>query len=220
MGIANTGSSATNDKFITMPLELAQTLYDTDAVDRIVLLLDDVAATERIRVWLEDKLSAIGFEAEVKTWKERSMTYESVHALYTMIFFFIFCIVLVIVVTSVINTMTMTVAERTQEIGTLRAMGLKRRNVIKLFGTEGMVIGALGVVTGLLATLLLIWLITVINFGYSAPGVSVEVPLAVDVVPDILGASGLFLIMLGFVAAILPSRSASRLKIVDAFGHV
>ena len=219
-GIYNTGSNATDDKFMLMPLELCQSLYDTSAVDRLVLLIDDVSATESVREWLLKQLPEIGFDAEVKSWNELSMFYNQVKAMFSMIFLFIFSIVLVIVVTSVINTMMMSVVERTQEIGTLRALGLKRSKVMKLFGAEGALIGILGVITGIAGTLFVTWLVSVAHITYVPPNNSTEVVLAVHAAPPLLIVSSAFLIGLSFLAAVMPSFRASRLKIVDAFGHV
>jgi prolipoprotein diacylglyceryltransferase len=50
---------------------------------------------------------------------------------------------------SVANSMSMTVIERTREIGTLRAIGLKRSGVIRLFTMESMLLTLIGCVTGL-----------------------------------------------------------------------
>ena len=140
--------------------------------------------------------------------------------MFSMIFMFIFCIVLLIVVTSVINTMTMSVVERTQEIGTLRALGLQKRSILEIFGAEGFAIGLVGTVIGIVVTLVLIYLISVGNITYYPPGIDTAVKIKVDFVPSIIVMSGLFLTGLSFVSAIIPSSKASRLNIVDALGHV
>lgn len=219
-GIYNTGTDATNDKFMLMPLKLVQSLYDTNSVDRLVVLLDDASHTDSVRQWLFEQLPSIKFDAEIKKWNELSVFYTQVRGLFDMIFLFIFCIVLVIVVTSVINTMTMSVVERTQEVGTLRALGLKRFEVLKVFGAEGLVIGLLGVGIGVIGTIVLILLISAGNLTYVPPGIATPVQIVVDLVLTNFIFSGIFLIILSFLAAIFPSFKASRLKIVDAFGHV
>ena len=48
----------------------------------------------------------------------------------------------------VTNTMIMSVSERTREIGTLRAIGAQRRQVMKIFMSESFLIGAVGAVVG------------------------------------------------------------------------
>ncbi len=220
VGIYNTGSDATNDKYLLMPLELAQSLYDTTSVDRVSLALSNTKETEPVRKWLVEQLPAIGFDAEVKSWNELSLFYTQVRDMFSVIFLFIFCIVLIIVVTSVINTMSMSVVERTQEIGTLRALGLKRRDVLRIFGAEGFVIGLIGTIAGLAGTLLIIWLFETVDVTYIPPGSTEPVPMLVGFVPSMLAISGLFLAFLSWGAAIFPSFKASRLRIVDAFGHV
>lgn len=220
IGIYNTGSDATNDKFIKMPLKVAQSLYNTKSVDRIILLLDDVSNTETMWKWLGEKLPGIGFEAEIKTWNELSLFYSKVRGMFNMIFLFIFSIVLLIAVTSVVNTMTMNVVERTREIGTLRALGLRKFQVLKIFGAEGFMIGFIGVCLGVALTLFCILLISVTSITYLPPGVAVPVKLQVNFVPANVSASAFFLILLSLLAAIFPSRKASKLEIVDALGHI
>ena len=73
-------------------------------------------------------LAAKGLKTEIKTWNELSLFYAKVKGMFDMIFMFIFSIVFIIVIMSVINTMGMAVMERTREIGTLRAIGLKQRS--------------------------------------------------------------------------------------------
>ena len=220
VGIYNTGSDATNDKYLLMPLELAQSLYDTMSVDRISLVLNDVSQTEPVRQWLTAQFPAIGFEADVRTWEELSLFFRKVQNLMKTIFFFIFAIVLMIVVTSVINTMTMSVVERTQEIGTLRSLGLRRRDVLRIFGAEGLMIGVIGVLCGLALTVGLTLLINAANITYLPPGVAEPVPINVSFAPKTILFSSVFLALLSWGAAIIPSFKASRLRIVDAFGHV
>jgi putative ABC transport system permease protein len=219
-GVVNTGFEATNDKFLIMPLQFAQSLYDTTSVDRLVVVLNDTVQTASMRQWLQAQLPTINFQAEIKSWDEMSIMYTKVKGLFDMIFLFIFCIVLVIVVTSVVNTMTMSVVERTQEIGTLRALGLKRRDVLRIFGAEGFMIGLLGTGIGFVGTILTILLIALSKLSYIPPGVDTPVPIEVAFAPSNMLVSAVFLIVLSFIAAISPSFRASRLKIVDALGHI
>jgi putative ABC transport system permease protein len=152
-GSFNTGNAGTNDKFAFVPLALAQSLLDAEGrADRLTLLLEDVTQTEAIRDRLLAKLSAAGFDLEIATWQELSSFYRQVHGMFNMIFGFIFSIVLAVVLMSVANSVGMTVIERTREIGTLRAIGLKRSGVIRLFATETLLLTLLGCGVGFLLT--------------------------------------------------------------------
>lgn len=219
-GTYDTGSEATNDKYMMFSLRYAQELYDTDQVDRIIVLLDDWRRTEAAKAHIGAKLKQAGFDCEIKTWNEQSLFFNKVKGMFDMIFLFLFSIVLVIVVMSTINTMSMSVVERTREIGTLRALGLKQRGVAVLFGVEGVLLGFLGSMVGVVINLAVWLLIKVIAPQYTPPGISNPVPLMVDLVPQALLVLAGFLMLLSLLAAIIPARKAARLNVVSALGHV
>ena len=140
--------------------------------------------------------------------------------MFDMIFLFLFSIVLIIVVMSTVNTMGMAVLERTREIGTLRALGLKRRGVSLLFALEGGLLGFLGSLLGMVLHIGVWTLIRILAPTYTPPGVSTPVPLVVNLVPQSLMTLMICLILLSLTAAILPAARAARQNVVDALGHV
>ena len=219
-GIYDTGTAATNDKYMRVPLTFAQSLYDTEKADRIVVLLTDWKKTENARQRLSAMLSENGVNTEMRSWNELSLFYSKVKGMFDMIFMFIFSIVFIIVIMSVINTMGMAVLERTREIGTLRAIGLKRRGVSLLFAIEGGILGFLGSLVGVAINIIAWAIIKVIGPSYIPPGISTPVPLIVNLVPQSMLIYLLFLIFLSLVAAIIPARRAAKQNVVDALGHV
>jgi putative ABC transport system permease protein len=140
--------------------------------------------------------------------------------MFDMIFLFLFTIVLVIVVMSTINTMSMAVLERTREIGTLRALGLKRRGVSLLFAMEGGMLGLLGSFIGIVIHASVWVLIRALAPTYTPPGISTPVRLVVDFRPRAICVLLLFLVFLSLLAAIIPARRGARQNVVDALGHV
>jgi putative ABC transport system permease protein len=121
---------------------------------------------------------------------------------------------------SVINTISMAVMERTIEIGTLRALGLKRRGIIKLFAIESALLGLFGSVLGVCFTWMSLIIVAVVRPTWVPPPITRRVPLEVYIVPEYMVVSALLLVFLSLVAAILPARKAARMDIVDALGHV
>ena len=217
----NTGNAGSNDKFAIMSLSLAQSLYDTaGAADRLTVLLDDVKQTENMRRLLQEKLRAAGFDMEIKTWQELSDFYNQVHNMFDMIFGFIFSIVLTVVVMSVANSMGMAVVERTREIGTLRAIGLKRKGVIRLFTTESLMLTLIGCLTGLLLTLGVRYGINAAHISYTPPNSASPMPLLVDLDLRRTMFTMILMLVVGTLAAYLPARRAAKQAIIDALGHV
>jgi putative ABC transport system permease protein len=219
-GIYDTGSDATNDKYMRLSFKFAQSLLDTEKADRIVVLLNDTEKTGKMRTLLLDRLTGAGIACEIKTWDELSLFYSKVRGMIDMMFLFIFCIVLVIVVMSTVNTMGMAVLERTREIGTLRALGLKRRGISMLFAMEGGLLGLFGSLIGAVLHTCVWAVIRAVGPTYTPPGVSNPVPLIVSLVPQILVLLSICLIILSLTAAIMPAKRAARQNIVNALGHV
>jgi putative ABC transport system permease protein len=209
-----------NDKLMQVPLKFAQALYDTNSVDRITVLLKDTEQTESMRAALKEALARRGLEVEVKTWRELSVLYNKVKDMFDIIFLFLFIVVLIIAAMSVINTISMTVVERTREIGTLRALGVKRRGIIKLFALESIMLGILGSLAGTGLTWMSWLVVKTLEPQWVPPLVSQRLPLAIDLVPEYMVWSALFLVALSVGAASVPARQAAHQDIVEALGHV
>jgi putative ABC transport system permease protein len=217
----NTGNAGSNDKFAFVPLSLARSLLDGEGrAARLTILLDDTGNTEMVRDRLQSKLQAAGFDVEILTWQDLSDFYNQVHGMFDMIFGFIFMIVLTVVLMSVANSMGMTVVERTREIGTLRAIGLKRSGVTRLFTLESMLLSLFGCVSGLAISLLVRWGVNAAGISYVPPNSASPVPLLVDL--DVVRSAFAFILMglVGTLAAYMPARRAAKKDIIDALGHV
>jgi ABC-type antimicrobial peptide transport system permease subunit len=109
-------------------------------------------------------------------------------------------------------TMYAAVSNRTVEIGTLRALGFRRRSVLGAFLVESLAIALIGGFIGLfLASFLQFFQISMINFGSFA-----ELAFNFTLSPSIAVSSLLFSLMMGIIGGFLPSVRASRLNIVNA----
>jgi len=217
--VFDTGNIHTNDKFIVAPVALAEQLLDTNGAERFVVLLDGVERTAQARVEIQRAVVAQGLKVEVKTWRELSAFYNQVRGLFDMIFSFIAMIVFIVAGMSIANTMAMTVVERTREIGTLQAMGLRRRGVLGLFVAEGAWLAALGVALGVALTYAIAATINGAGISYVPPNSSMAVPLLVALQPNVVALVGVAVVLLALSAALLPAWRASRKPIVEALAH-
>jgi len=110
----------------------------------------------------------------------------------------------------VVNTLTMSVIERTQEIGMLRAIGMTKTQVVRMVlaeaGLMGVVGGVIGVCTGIvLAKIMFIGMTTM--SGYD---------LTFVLPPEGVAVSLIAAIIISQLAAVFPSRRAARVKILEA----
>jgi putative ABC transport system permease protein len=109
-------------------------------------------------------------------------------------------------------TMYASVASRTAEIGTLRALGFPRSAILAAFLVEALLLGAIGGVVGLVAaSFMQVLAISTTNFQTFA-----ELAFSFALTPGIVAASLGFALAMGFVGGFLPATRAARMKIVDA----
>src|SRR5204863_8768961 len=123
---------------------------ESGEVQSIVLLLDATDNTAAVRARIEQLIRERGLDLEIRTWDDLALRYHQVRELFGRIFAVLTLIVSVMVVFGITNTMTMAIFERTREIGTVMALGTRRRGVIAMFLLEGISLGALGGVLGVL----------------------------------------------------------------------
>ena len=109
-------------------------------------------------------------------------------------------------------TMYASVAARTGEIGTLRALGFSRTSILAAFLVEALLLGLVGGLVGLLgASFMQAISISTMNFQTFA-----ELAFSFRLTPRIVAASLGFALAMGFVGGFLPAARAARMKIVDA----
>jgi len=109
-------------------------------------------------------------------------------------------------------TMYSSVANRTAEIGTLRALGFQRRSILLAFLVESLLLGFLGGVAGLFfASFMQLFTISTMNFQTFS-----ELAFSFSITFEIIYRALVFSLVMGFVGGVLPALRASRMNIVDA----
>lgn len=188
-------------------VQLHRTDQMPEATARIMSLLAQFGA--------EKPLAVLSFET-------LNPFYVQTQQLFDTIFGFIFVLIGGIVLFTVGNTMNAAVVERTVEIGTLRAIGLRQGGIRRLFLAEGLVIGCAGAVLGVVSALVFARLFNGLNLMWVPPGTSEQVPLALIIWGQhrmIIGTT-LGLILIAVASAWWPAYRAAGLKIVEALRHV
>jgi putative ABC transport system permease protein len=125
-----------------------------------------------------------------------------------------------IIVLTISNTQTMSVLERTREIGTSLAIGQRRRAVMHMFLVEGVLIGVLGGGAGALLGYLLGELISLIGIPMPPPpGMARGYIGQILISPALAGEAIVLALLTTLLASLMPAWKASRMNIVDALRH-
>jgi putative ABC transport system permease protein len=222
----NMGIKAVDDTYLAMHLEQAQRLVfgrDAPQATSIIVQLyrsDDLpAAMARLKTLLNTRLAQRDLTA--LDFEELNPLYGQSRQFMDSLFGFLSVLIGIIVLFTIGNTMSTAVVERTVEIGTLRAIGLRRQAVRSLFLSEGLLLAALGAVLGITLALVVAVLVNHSGMTWVPPGYSYAYLILIRVWEDpplMLGTTfGLFLVTV--VSAWWPADRAARLVIVDALRH-
>jgi putative ABC transport system permease protein len=201
---------------VFLPLATARAVLGSpDGVNHywIRTVSDDHALTDRVTTRIEDRLTARGYEVgtEITYVGERDNVAEN-RTLTTSIAVLGFLVVAISMV-GLVNAITMSMLERTREIGILRCIGARARDLRSIFATEGLVVAVLGWLAGIplgyAVDRLLVWLLREL--------IEIEVPVtypAANVALALVGTAALALLVMA-----LPLRRAVRLKPGDALRY-
>ena len=222
-GVWESGEKAYDDRFLRVGLAEVQRLLDIehDDVQSIVLLLDKTEHTPAVRARIEQLIHERGLDLEMKMWDDLALRYHQVRELFGRIFAVLTLIVSIMVVFGITNTMTMAIFERTREIGTIRALGTRRRGVIAMFVLEGVSLGMLGGLAGVVLGIVLARAISAAGIQLPPPPGSTRGFLVqIFVVPDVLVQAFRLSLVTAALASIYPAWRAARVDVVEALRHV
>jgi putative ABC transport system permease protein len=165
---------------------------------------------------------SVGQPLTVMDFRALNPFYVQTMQMFDTIFGFVFVLIGGIVLFTVSNTMNTTVVERTVEIGTLRAIGLRRGGIRQLFVTEGALLGLCGAVLGVVLALVLATLVNQAGMLWLPPGNVELVPFTLNVWGEnrMIFGTTVSLICIAIISAWWPAHRAARLNVVEALRHV
>lgn len=214
-----------DDNYVGMNIGLAQNLIygrGEHKASGIVVQLNRSEDLEKARTRLLALFKEHGLDLEVRDFTQLNPQYNQIIGLFRSIFAFISAIIAIVVLFTVTNAMGMSVVERTGEIGTSRAIGVRRQGIRKQFLTEGSLLGIMGATVGVVLAYFAAYAINRSTITWSPPGQVGRVPLRLY----LIGAEWLIvtvwigLLVVSALAALVPANRAARMVVVDALRHV
>lgn len=205
-GIFEFGVRELDARYVYMDLKQAQSLLNLPGgITVIDLTVNDIFEAENIATQIGG-LTALQAESWIKT-NSQLMNALSAQSLSTnMIILF----VAISVAFGISSVLSVSVVQRTREIGILRATGATQSQILRIFLFQGAIFGLLGSITGSAASYLLVWIFN--NFG---PGLF-YIPISIQLIIITLSLAT----FTGVLAAVLPARRAATLNPVEAIRHV
>ncbi|MGE5794671.1 MAG: ABC transporter permease [Bacteroidota bacterium] len=184
--------------------------FRRNAYSTVVARLADPASFDALKARLEsDPRLTLDVKRERRFYEEQSEVLSNFIRILGLTLSVIFSVGAMI---GAMITMYAAVANRTAEIGSLRALGFRRGAILVAFLAEALSLALLGWVVGLAAaTLMTLVRISTMNWQSFA-----ELAFSFRLTPEIVGQSLVFALAMGLAGGVLPALRAARLKIVDA----
>lgn len=214
-GLFTTVTKSYDDIAIRIPIETARKLLRTESTHRWIVLLKNTEQTDHTLAILRNSLPSNEFE--IVPWYALADFYNKTVVLFSKQVLGIKVIIAAIILLSIFNTMSINILERTGEIGTAMALGVKRAGIMRLFINEGIMIGCIGGLIGLIVGLFFAHIISHVGIPMPPPpGMARGYTGEILVTAEIAIESLLLAVATTLVASIFPAWKASRMQIVDA----
>lgn len=215
VGVFRTFSRDYDARAVRITLRAAKDLVAESGINSLVVLLKLTDLTDAVAADLVATLRARGLE--LRTWTELADFYTSTAALFKRQFGVLQVIILALVLLGVGNSIAMTLHERVAELGTMRALGRRGKDVFLQLVIEYALLGLVGAAFGAILGVLLAAIISYVGIPMPPPPNSEE-PLIARITIDAI--SVFYAVAVGFVATVLavlwPAWRAQRVPIAEA----
>jgi lipoprotein-releasing system permease protein len=206
-GLLDYGARELNRRTVLLPLRSGQSLLDlSGGVTQIDLSLRDVWSAQQLAQRLARQLPY-----KVESWQETNAQLVSALKAQSVSTSLIRGVVMVVVVLGIASVLVVTVVQKRREIGILRAMGVSRHQVRRVFLVQGAVVGALGSLLGVGLAWAMVWLFTRFVRGSDGlPLFIIELPLSLALQVSLVA------LLAGLLAAWAPARRAAAMDPAQA----
>jgi lipoprotein-releasing system permease protein len=224
-GIFDVGYYEYNANVIVTSLRNAQDLYQLPGkVHGLLVMLHDPYLASQVR---EELHSTLGRDYRISIWTEENSQILTALAVEKHVMFYLLIFIVIVAAFGIMNSQITFVVQKTREIGMLKALGAARGQIMWLFLGQSLVVGAVGVASGLgLGMLALRFRNEFLHFMNRMTGLELfpaqiyaftELPALIDR-GDIAIICGTAFIICG-LAGLAPAWNAGRLKPVEALRH-
>lgn len=201
-----------------LPIPQAQSLMamENDEVSTVELTVEDIYKADKVK---EDVLAALGEGYWGRDWMQMNVNLFSALKLEQAAMFVVLTLIVVVAAFNIVATLIMMVTDKRRDIAILKSMGATRRQIRRVFTIQGLSVGVVGTVGGVLAGTLICALLKHYKFISLPPGVYLMDSLPVEMRPVHLILTVLVTTAISYVATIYPASQASALDPAEALRY-
>ena len=208
-GLFDSGMYDYDTSFAYVSLESAQQLLGLkESVNGIEVKVNDIYGVHRVS---EAILKTLGPGYWTQDWMEMNKNFFSALKLEKTVMFIILVLIILVAAFNIISTLMMMVLDKTKEIAILKSMGARGKMIMRIFMLDGLIIGLVGTVLGLMGGGVLCYLLTRYEFVKLPSDVYYISTLPVRVQLLDVTLIALSAVAISFLATLYPSYQASKL---------
>lgn len=222
-GLYSTGVPELDKRQLYLHLSSAQELLNSSKVSTLSVYLFTTEHTASVQRWVEEQLSKLHLaqDLQVTPWQQLAVFYTRVKDLYDRLFGVMGTVMAMVVFVALFNTLTMSVSERTREIGTLSALGAYPNDILAGFVREATLLALCGTLLGTLLNLLTIAVVRVADIQMPPPpGRTEGYPLDLYFSFTLVGLCAVGTVVICVLAAWFSARKGVNKPITEALAYV
>ena len=221
-GIFESGRYLYDSEFLLVPLHIGQELYGLGgSVHGLSIRTVDPDRAAEIR---EDLRKNLPEELSCVTWMDLNKQLFDAIAMERHVMFFLLMFIILVAAFGIMNTLITVTVQKTREIGVLKALGARTWQIVSVFLVQGMVVGVIGVASGLVLGMTLIrwrnevsqWLASVLGVEIFPRSVYQFNEIPAEIVPTDVALICISAFIICSLAALIPAWIASRMDPVKA----
>ncbi len=221
IGSYDLGYKEYDERFISLPLSVAQKLFDTDKISYIVVTLKSKELIAQFNKQLNEYFKNNLSHVLSQKWEDHPLGefYTNTKSLLTVFRNFVMLIVLFVVGMSVFNTFIKLIKERTKEVGMFRSLGFNPKFIRKLYVCEALVLALLGCVIGIVISYIFSSAINFSSITYDSGLFSFKKPLRINTEFFIYIQTIAIIVLIATTAAFVAIRKPSKENIIKLLLH-
>lgn len=213
-GVFESGYYEYDMNMVIIPLKTAQyMLYKDDEISSLEINLKNPYEAKKVSNILFDKFNLFN-----RTWGDQNKNLLSALSLEKTVMVVVFSLIVLIAAFVIWVIMNMLVREKIKDIGIMRAMGVSKNSIMKIFLLEGMMIGITGIIIGILISTGLLWVLE----NYTLSGITsiyyiskVPVEISFEEISVIV----ILNLIVIFISSVFPAYRAGKLETMEALRH-
>lgn len=216
-GIFSSGMYEYDTELIFLHLDKAKEMLGLSNATGIAIKLNNL---NQALVVKEKIKNLLGYPYQVKTWMEANQNFFAAIKLEKITMFIILCLIVLVAAFNIVSTLIVMVVQKTKDIGILKAIGMSRQRIRRIFTYEGLAIGFIGTALGIAVGWLLCFLLKRYQFVKLPADIYYldRLPVSLSFWPDV----ALIIIaalVITVLSTIYPAMRAGRLKPVEALRY-